>query len=68
MFTRSKKGDRSAANPEDTSNYFWINNSCTENLGSAFFQPDISVAGVWGPPRPGRPGGTGMEVRKKYCK
>ena len=68
FFSRSKKGDRSAANPGDTSKYLWINNSCTENLGSVFYQPDISVAGIWGPPVPGRPGGTNMAVRRKYCK
>mgnify|MGYP004330785409 CR=1 FL=1 len=66
-FTRLKKGDRSAANPGDTSKYHWINNSCIENLGSVFYQPDISVAGEWLAPVPGRPGGTNMEVRKKYC-
>ena len=68
FFSRTKKGDRSAAQPYDTSKYQWVNNSCTENLGSAFFKPEISVSGVWLPPVPGRPGGTNMTVRKKYCK
>jgi len=67
MFSRSKKGDRSAAQPSDNSQYSWINNSCSENLASAFYQPDISVPGVWLPPQPGRPGGSNMIVRKKYC-
>ena len=67
FFSRSKKGDRSAAQPFDTSKYQWVNNSCKENLGSVFFKPEISVAGVWLPPQPGRPGGTNMKVRKKYC-
>ena len=66
-FFRSKKGDRSAAQPSDNSLYSWVNNSCSENLASAFYQPDISVPGVWLPPKPGRPGGSNMIVRKKYC-
>jgi hypothetical protein len=66
-FSRSKNGDRSAAQPYDKSKYKWVNNSCTENLGSVFFKPEISVTGVWLPPVPGRPGGTNMQVRKQYC-
>lgn len=66
-FSRSKKGDRSAAQPYDKSKYKWVNNSCTENLGSVFFKPEISVTGVWLPPVPGRPDGTNMKVRKQYC-
>ena len=66
-FSRSKKGDRSASQPYYKSKYKWVNNSCTENLGSVFFKPDISVTGVWLPPVPGRPGGTNMKVREQYC-
>ena len=67
MYYRLKKGDRSASQPMDTAKYVWINNSCKENLGSEFYQPDISVPGVWLAPTPGRPGGSGMIIRKKYC-
>tara|TARA_S200000501_G_scaffold149886_1_gene141346 strand:- start:326 stop:1147 length:822 start_codon:yes stop_codon:yes gene_type:complete len=67
FFSRTKKGDRSAAQPLDNATYQWVNNSCTENLASAFYQPDISVSGVWLAPAPGRPGGSNMIVRKKYC-
>ena len=66
-FSRSKKGDRSSAQPYDETKYKWVNNSCTENLGSVFFKPEISVTGVWLPPVPGSPGGTNMKVRKQYC-
>ena len=66
-FSRSKKGDRSSAQPYDETKYKWVNNSCTENLGSVFFKPEISVTGVWLPPVPGRPGGTNMKVREQYC-
>ena len=67
MYYRLKKGDRSAAQPTDTAKYIWVNNSCTENLGSQFYQPDISVPGVWLAPEYGRPGGSGMITRKEYC-
>ena len=67
MYYRLKKGDRSAAQPSDTAKYVWVNNSCKENLGSQFYQPDISVPGVWLAPEYGRPGGSGMITRKKYC-
>lgn len=67
MYSRTKKGDRSAAQPMDTAQYGWVNNSCKENLGSQFYQPDISVPGVWLAPTPGRPGGASMIIRKEYC-
>ena len=67
MYYRLKKGDRSAAQPSDTAKYQWVNNSCTDNLGSEFYQPDISVPGIWLAPTPGRPGGSGMIIRKEYC-
>ena len=63
-----EKGDWSAANTGDISDYFWKNNSCIENLGSLLYQPDISVASEWLAPVPGIPGGSNMIVRKKYCK
>jgi len=68
QYSRAKKGERSAANPTDSSQYTWIRTSCKENLGSFFFKPDISVDGVWLPPTPGAPNGTGIAVRRKYCK
>ena len=67
MWTRSKKGERSAATPGDSANYYWLSVSCTKNLGSAFVQLDRSVEGEWLAPVPGRPGGAGMVIRKKYC-
>jgi len=67
FFYRAKKGERSAASPQDTSNYQRVRNSCAENLASAFFQPDRSVDGVWLPPEPGRPGGANMITRKLFC-
>ncbi len=68
MWTRSKKGERSAANPEDTSRYVWVTTSCSKNIGSVFVQLDQSVPGEWLAPSPGRPGGTAMKVRRQYCK
>lgn len=67
MWTRLKKGDRSAANAADTAKYYWVNTSCANNQGSIFFKPEISVKGEWLSPQNGRPGGAGMTVRKKYC-
>lgn len=67
FFSRAKKGDRSAASPGDTSQYFWVRNSCKENLASFFYKPDRSVPGEWLPPQAGRPGGANMIVRKLYC-
>ena len=49
-------------------NYFWVNNSCIENLGSVFFKPTSSVDGQWLTPKPGRKGGTNEIIRNKYCK
>lgn len=66
-YLRPKKGDRSAAQPFDDSKYFWIRNSCRENLSSILQKPDVSVAGVWFPPTAGRPGGASMVVRSKFC-
>lgn len=68
FYFRQKKGDRSAAQASDNAKYFWIRNSCKENLGSAFTISDSSVPGFWGPPTPGRPGGSNMTTRKLFCK
>ena len=67
FYFRAKKGDRSAAAPQDTAKYAWVRNSCSENLSSVFYRPDQSVAGVWLPPEPGRPGGTSMITRRLFC-
>jgi len=67
-FSRTKKGDRSAAKAEDSTRYYWSRSSCKENLASIFYKPDISVNGAWLPPIPGRPGGVGFAVKKAYCK
>ena len=66
-WSRSKKGDRSAAQPSDTQGYHWMNVSCSSNLYSLFWKPDISVEGEWMPPVSGRPGGVATMVRKRYC-
>lgn len=66
-WSRSKKGERSAAQPSDTQNYYWMNVSCSSNLYSLFWKPDISVKGEWMPPNPGRPGGAATMIRKRYC-
>ena len=68
FYTRAKKGDRSAAQPGDTSKYSWVRNSCTENLGSIFYKYDPSLKGAWAPPAPGRPGGANMITKKIFCK
>lgn len=68
VFERSKKGDRSAAAPSDTAQYFWVATSCRENLGSFYVVLDKASIGYWGPPVPGRPGGIGMKVRAMHCK
>jgi hypothetical protein len=67
QYSRSKKGDRSAASPQDTTSYTWIRSSCKENLGSFFQKLDISVDGFWMPPVAGRPNGSGMAVRNGDC-
>jgi hypothetical protein len=67
-YSRTKKGDRTAAKAEDSAKYVWFRSSCIENLASEFYKPDVSVNGVWLPPAPGRPGGTGFAVKKAYCK
>ena len=66
-YFRMKKGDRSAAQPGDTSKYLWAHKSCKENLSSEFFKPDESIEGFWLAPIPGRPGGTDMAVGKRFC-
>ena len=53
---------------QKNNNYFWINNSCKENLGSVFFKPNNSVKGEWLGPQKGRIGGTNEIVRKIYCR
>ena len=68
FYARTKKGDRSAAQAQDNAKYHWVRNSCKENLGSFFVVLDSSVPGYWGPPSPGRPGGTDMTTRKLFCK
>jgi hypothetical protein len=68
FYSRTKKGDRSAAQSEDNTKYVWIRNSCKENLGSTFIVLDSSVPGFWGPPTAGRPGGANMTTRKLFCK
>ena len=67
-YTRQKKGDRSASNSSDNSKYYWIRNSCKENLNSVFVVRDSSVPGSWSPATPGIPGGTVMTTRKLFCK
>ena len=67
-YSRTKKGERSAAQAEDNAKYVWFRISCKENLGSVLYKPDISVDGVWVPPEPGRPGGIGFAAKKAYCK
>jgi len=68
MWVRTKKGERSAASPKDTTSYYWIAASCTENSGSTFVQLDSSVEGEWLAPVPGRPGGALLTVKQMYCK
>lgn len=68
FYQRQKKGDRSAAQPGDTSSYSWVRNSCAENLASWFNKYDPSLQGVWMPPTPGRPGGANMITKKLFCK
>ena len=68
FYARSKKGDRSAAQAADNARYFWVRNSCKENLGSFFVTLDPSLPGYWAPPAPGRPGGADMTTRKLFCK
>tara|TARA_Y100001968_G_C19324322_1_gene700907 strand:+ start:188 stop:964 length:777 start_codon:yes stop_codon:yes gene_type:complete len=53
---------------QKNNNYFWINSSCIENLGSIFFKPNNSVKGEWLGPKPGKIGGTNNIVREKYCR
>ncbi len=65
---RTKKGDRSAAQPGDNQGYWWINVDCNSNRYNMFYLPDKAVAGEWLAPLPGRPGGVAMAARKKYCK
>ena len=66
-YYRTKKGDRSAAQPQDNSKYTWTAVSCKKNLYSSFQVMDQSVPGVWLPPMPGRPGGGAMAIRKSFC-
>ena len=68
VYFRAKKGDRTAAQPGDTTQYSWMRNSCKENLGSAFIKFDSSLPGDWMPPAAGRPGGPNMITRKLFCK
>jgi hypothetical protein len=68
LWSRAKKGDRSAATPGDTQGYQWMNVDCKANLNSIFYQPDKSVAGDWLNPVPGRPGGAAMQVKRRFCK
>jgi hypothetical protein len=68
FYMRTKKGDRSAAQPGDTAKYYWVRNSCTENLGSAFEKYDPSLQGHWMPPTSGHPGGANMITKKLFCK
>ena len=68
LWWRLKKGDRSAAQGQDSSGYFWLNVSCKNNLYSSFNILDQSVPGTWLPPQPGRPGGAAMTIRKAACK
>ena len=48
--------------------YFWVNNSCLENLRSVFFQPNNSVEGEWLSPKRGKPGGVNETIVSTYCK
>ncbi|WP_250397949.1 hypothetical protein [Synechococcus sp. MU1651] len=66
MWTETIKGDMSTDN-QDVQRYDWIRSSCKKNLGSSWFVLDPSVEGIWLPPQPGRPGGAGMTVRKRFC-
>ena len=66
-WSRSKKGERSAAQPGDTQGYWWINVDCKSNRYTTFMKPDSAVEGVWLNPTPGRPGGAAMAARKRFC-
>jgi hypothetical protein len=66
-WVRQKKGDRPAAQPQDTQDFRWMNVSCSANKNSVFLKPDISVEGTWLAPTTGKPGGIEMLVRRKYC-
>lgn len=67
VWSRAKKGERSAVQPNDTQGYTWINVDCRSNLYSNFVKPDINVEGIWFSPVLGRPGGAAMQIRKKFC-
>jgi hypothetical protein len=66
MCLETIKGDMSTEN-QDTQRYDWIVANCKKNLYSDWLVYDESVAGIWGPPKSGRPGGAVMTVRKKFC-
>ena len=67
-YSRTKKGDRSAAQASDNTEYQWVRNSCKENLYSRFVIRDSSLPGVWWAPQAGIPGGSAMATRKLFCK
>ena len=66
MWGETIKGDMSTEN-QDIQTYNWIVTNCKKNLYSQWLVFDESVEGMWSPPRPGRPGGGAMTVRKKFC-
>ena len=66
MWAETTKGDMSTEN-QDVQSYNWVITNCKKNLYSQWLVLDESVAGIWGPPKPGRPGGAVMTVRKKFC-
>ena len=67
IYYRTTRADMSQKN-KDEAKYLWVRTTCKRNIGSIYVQLDPSVPGVWLPPTPGRPGGAGMTVRKKFCK
>lgn len=66
-WVETTKGDMSSEN-QDIQNYYWAITSCKKNIFSPWIKLDESVAGIWGPSRPGRPDGSARIVRKKFCK
>ena len=71
--TEIRKGESSViysyfSKSQSKTPYVWVNNSCIENRGSIFFQPDNSVNGEWLSPKRGRVGGTNEIIKKLYCK